>query len=384
MNKNTIKSAIEDIKATDEFKERLYKLTRENSGSRPAKTKYYRHLIAASASLVIIIAAIFTKFGLGMPDKRGEDNKPTSSISNARFGARGMGGKVCDMILYNGKLFYTDFENKLFYYDNSSNTGKLLSDMEITPGSSIFEDGGYIYYSNGTAIFERSLKDNNFKQILSCDSNSINGIMGINAVQDGRIFYTISYRNKDGVFPEAEYRIYDLSTGNDSLLFERSKDFIHILAVDKNIIIADSSFENDSGLFYIDLASGEKKKLLDLSVHEGCLINGIFYYTSQDENGLWSISLKEGIPKKITIPGENEDNFFVDRICGFGDFLYIAAYYNGENHIMSIDLKTFDTTILAQGFGRVWKLCSDGKTLYAYDTKLHVDNEGQITEIKLD
>ena len=64
-----------------------------------------------------------------------------------------------------------------------------------------------------------------------------------------------------------------------------------------------------------------------------------------------------------------QENFFVDRITGFGDFLYGAAYFDGENHIIRVDLKTSETTILADGFGGVWRICSDGKTLYAYDTK---------------
>ncbi|MDQ2087422.1 hypothetical protein RBH29_13400 [Herbivorax sp. ANBcel31] len=75
----------------------------------------------------------------------------------------------------------------------------------------------------------------------------------------------------------------------------------------------------------------------------------------------------------------NSDCFFIDNITGFGNFLYVATYYNDNNHIISINLKTYDTTILTNGLNRVWKLCTDGETLYAYDST----NRGRITVIDL-
>ena len=369
---NIIKSAIDDIKATDEFKEKLYNSTIENSKSRVTSIKHRKHLISVLA-VVIIISIIFVKYKLDIADKRGY----TQSVNNV-FYVGTASGNVCDMILSNSKLFYTNYENKLFYYDNSLKTGKLFSNIENSHGSPLFEEGGYIYYSNGKSIFKRHLKDNTSKQLLMGENISVN------AVHDGKLFYSISYKENDSAFTESEHHIYDLSTNNDSILFDRSKDFFYLLAVDKNTIIADAYLKNDSGLFYIDLVSREKKKLLNIRVHEGCIINENFYYTSHDEKGLWAITTNEGKQRKIPITMDSEEDFFVDRITGYGDFLYIAAYYNGENHIVSIDLQTYDTNILVSGLGRVWNLCTDGQTLYSYDTKSPTDMEGQITVINLE
>lgn len=375
MDKNLIKSAIDEIKATNEFKKKVYESATDLPLPKVATIKHYRHLIALAATFVLIVSfiSVFINYEINPVDKAGGI---VGSV-DSNIGAGGTGGKVCDMLLSNGKLYYTDYEDKLFCYDSSQNTGKFISNIEITHGAFFFEEDGYAYYSNGMALFKRSLKDNISKQLLSGKN------IGVNAVHDGKLFYSIAYKDKSGVYTEFEYHIYELSTGNDTLLFDRSGDMWHLLAVDKNIVILDAHLKNDSGLFSIDLTTGIKKKLLNLRVHEGCIINGKFFYTSQDEKGLWTISTAGDKQHKIPIPGESEENFFVDRITGYGNFLYLAAYSNGNNRIISINLQTYDTTILADGLGRVWKLCTDGKSLYAYDTKSPADMEGQITVIDL-
>lgn len=88
---------------------------------------------------------------------------------------------------------------------------------------------------------------------------------------------------------------------------------LHFLAADENIIIADASLQDDSGLYSIDLATGITKKLLSLRVHEGYIVNGKFYYTSHEEKGLGSIDLNGDDPEGIPLPGIDE-TFFVDRI----------------------------------------------------------------------
>lgn len=375
MNKNLIKSAIDEIKATNEFKKKVFESATENHLPKVTTINNYRYLMALSAAFVIIVSmiSVFLKYEINPAYKTIEN---IGSL-NGSFRAGGTGGQVCDMLLSNGKLYYTDYEDKLFCYDNLLKTGEFISNIEIAHGASFFEENGYTYYSNGTALFKRSLKENVSKQLLSGKNISVD------AVNDGRLFYSISYKDESGGFTEFESHIYDLSTGNDTLLFDRSGDMWFLLAVDKNIILADANLKNDYGLFSIDLATGKRKKLSNLRVHEGCMINGKFFYTSQDEKGLWTISTNEDKQHKIPIPGESEENFFVDRISGYGNFLYIAAYFNGNNHIISINLQTYDTTTLAEGFGRIWKLCTDGKTLYAYDTKSPADMNGQITVIDL-
>ncbi|MDD3364652.1 MAG: hypothetical protein PHZ03_06695 [Syntrophomonas sp.] len=125
------------------------------------------------------------------------------------------------------------------------------------------------------------------------------------------------------------------------------------------------------------------KKLLSLRVHEGSIINGKIYYTSHDEKGLWCIGQNGDGKEQIPLPDTNDQSAFVDRITGWGDNLYTAVYLNGENNILQINLQTHQRTKLADGLGRVWRLCTDGKTLYAYDTKSPSDQIGNITVIPL-
>ncbi len=278
-------------------------------------TKNDRLLILLGGSLAILFVGVsmFIIYGFKLPNGVFRSFSNISS-ENDIIRSGGIVGKVNDMHLSGNTLFYTDNGDKLFNFNKLSNAGKFDSNIEITPGSSFFEDKGYIYYSNGKGIFERNIKDNTSKQILTGRN------IWLNAVNNGRIFYHIAFQDsKKGGFNEYEIHMYDLSTGKDIVLFNGSEDmWWHILTVDKNIVIADASLKNDSGLFFIDLTTGTRIKLSNLRVN---------------------------------------------------------------NHIISINLQTYDTTILADGFGRVWKLCTDGKSLYAYDTKSPADMKGEITII---
>ncbi|KNY28570.1 DUF5050 domain-containing protein [Pseudobacteroides cellulosolvens] len=338
-------------------------------------TKNNRRLILLGGSLAILIVSLGIFVIYGFKQENGADRSVGSENGNGIIRSGGIAGKVNDMHLSGSTLFYTNHGDKLFYFDKLSNAGKFVANIEITPGSSFFEEKGYIYYSNGKGIFERSLKDNISKQLLTGKN------IWLNTVNNGKLFYYIAFEDsKKGGFNEYEIHIYDLSTGKDIVLFNGCEDmWWHILTVDKNIVIADASMKNDSGLFFIDIATGTRRKLSNLRVHEGCFLNGKYYYTSQEDKGLWGVNLNTGKQEKIPIPGMNKTNFFVDRITGFGNYLYIAAYYNDNNHIISVNLQTHDTTILADGFGRVWKLCTDGKSIYAYDTKSPADMKGEIT-----
>lgn len=290
---------------------------------------------------------------------------------------------VCEMFLSSGSMYYTDYKDTLYRYDYLSGKGEVVSKIEIRNGSQVFEDKGYIYYGNGSAIFRRSLGGGASMQLVTGKNIGVDKV-SIGAV-GSRLVYLIAYKDVNGGgYSEYEYRMYDLVTGKDMVLFERSDDFWHFLDADENTVIADASLQDDSGLYAIDLATGIKKKLLSLRVHEGYIANGRFYYTSHAEKDLRSINLNGDDPEKIPLPDMGQENFFVDRITGFGDFLYVAAYFDGENHIIRVDLKTSETTILADGFGGVWRLCSDGKTLYAYDTKSPADRKGNITVIPLE
>ena len=286
--------------------------------------------------------------------------------------------RVNEMFVSGGSMYYTNYKDTLYRYDNLSGKGKVVSKLNIRYASQVFEDKGYIYYSNGSAISRKSLSDGSTVRLVKGENISVGMVSGSSLV------YASAQRDVNGKgFSEFEYRMYNLLTGEDILLFKRSNDFWHFLAADENILIADASLQDDSGLYSIDLATGTTKKLLSLRVHEGYIVNGKFYYTSQEEKGLGSIDLNGDDPEGIPLPGIDE-TFFVKRITGFGDFLYVAAYYDGEGHIIFMHLKTHKTTILANGFGAIWDLCSDGKTLYVYDTKSTTDKKGNITVIPLE
>ncbi len=393
MNKNIIRQAIDDIRATDEFKNRLYDLMTEGPEAKAVSVKYRKCLLALTACFVTgicVICAIII-YGVILPKMDSGEVFVTSvgGITINRGESAGSaygtfiefgcgGGKVSDMHLSDGKLFYTNHEGKLFCYDQSLKTGKLISDIEISQGASFFEQDGYIYYGNGNAIFKRSLKDNVPLKLLSGENIWIDGI------NDGRLFYHISYKDAvNGGFTQSEIHMYELSTGNDRLIFNRSEGMWRLLAFDGDTIIADANLKGDSGIFSIDISTGTRKKISNLRVNQGCIINGEFYYTPDDMRSLWALYLNKGKQHKIKVPGMNKENFFVDNFTGFGDFLYVAVYYNNNSHIIKVNLKTFDTEMLAKGFGRVWRLCTDGKALYAYDSKSPEDVEGKITVIDL-
>ncbi len=287
-------------------------------------------------------------------------------------------GRVCEMFVSDGSMYYTDFKDNLYRYNSSAKTGQSVSTIEIAKASEVFEDNGYIYYSNGSAIFQHDIAENTSVMLVSGKN------IGVNAVRNGILLYTIAYKDDaSGCFKEFEYHMYKMTSQKDTVLWARSADFWQILDFNGDIAIADANLKNDSGLFAFNIATRTPKKLLSLRVHEGSIINGRFYYTSHDEKGLWCIGLNGDGKEQIPLPDTNDQSAFVDRITGWGDNLYIAVYFNGENNILQINLQTHQYTKLADGLGRVWRLCTDGKTLYAYDTKSPSDKTGNITEIPL-
>lgn len=387
MNKDILKSAISFIKASDEFSKKVSRLMMEKSFPKTAVGKHYKRLIAVTVSFVLIVGTVgaFIRY---------ESNLQSKSVGDGGIPAIEFGGKggavfvdderVCEMFLSSGSMYYTDHMDTLYCYDNSSGKGEVVSKIEISNGGQVFENKGYIYYGNGSAIFRRSLGGGASVQLVTGKNIGVDKV-SIGAVGGSRLVYCIAYKDANGRgFSEFEYRMYDLVTSKDIVLFKRSDDMWHFLDADGNIVIADTNLQNDSGLYAIDLETGIKKKLLSLRVHEGYITNGKFYYTSHAEKDLRSIDLNGDVPEEIPLTDMGQENFFLDRITGFGDFLFVAAYFDGENHIIRVDLKTRETTILADGFGRVWRLCSDGKTLYAYDTKSPADRKGNITVIPLE
>jgi len=337
------------------------------------KIAHLRIIIGFAASLTIIVSiiSIFHYYSVKQPYNNSEQTNKSYNVFT------GGAGKVCSMFLSDKKLFYTNDKNDLFYYDKSIKKEEFISNIEIESGGLVFEEDGFIYYGNGNAIFKRNLKDNTSQQLLSSKN------IWLDEVKKGRLFYHIAYKHSlKEVYTEFEYRIYDISTGNDIQLFKRSSDNWDLFDVENNIIIADASLENDSGLFFVDIITGTKKKLLNIRVNEGYLTDNKFFCSSDDDKGLWVISTKEEKNYKIALPGEEKEGFFIDRITGFDDFLYIAAYYEESNKIIKLNLQTYDTSIIADGFGRVWDLCTDGNVVYAYDTKSPFDM-GQITVIDI-
>ena len=377
MNREILKSAIDDIRASDELKEKiLNSMTRKNLPETYA-AKYYRQLIAGFASLLLLasIVSIFLNYNVFSPLPK----EPRINFTNNESSIAGSsGGDVCEMFLSDGDMYYTDYQNNLYRYNSSVKGGETVSTMEISYASRVFEDIGYIYYSNGSTIFQRNIGKNTSVPLVSGQN------IGVNAVRKGLLLYTIAYKDDNsGGFTEFEHHIFDLTSHKDTVLFARSKDSWNFLDFDGETAIADASIKNDSGLFAIDLATRTANKLLDLRVHEGKILNGKFYYTSHDEKGLWCIGLNGDGREPIALPDTNDPSAFVDRITGHGDYLYVADYFDGESHIIQINLQTHQTTILAEGLGPVWKLCTDGKTLYAYDTKSPSDMHGNITVIPL-
>lgn len=283
---------------------------------------------------------------------------------------------VCEMFLSNGSMYYTDYKDTLYRYDNTLGKGEIVSKLDIRNAGRVIEDKGYIYYSNGSTIFRKNLVSGATEKIIAGKN------IGIHLIAGNRLIYGAAYKAADnGGYSQFEYRIYNLATGKDDLLFKRSEDIWQFFNGQGNIVMADGSLKDDSGLYVIDLETGIKKKLINTRVSEGYLANGKFYYTSQPLNNLRSIDLNSENLEEIPLPGSGEENFVIHPITGSGDFLYAAVRFLGKHHLIRMDIKTQDATILADGLGSVWELCTDGNRLYAYDTKYPADKKGNITVI---
>lgn len=290
----------------------------------------------------------------------------------------GNGEGVCEMFLANGSMYYTNHKDTLYHYDNTLGKGKIVSKLNIRNAGKVIEDKGYIYYDNGSTIFRRNLSSGVTEKLIAGKNISIHLIVG------DRLIYGAAYKASDnGNYSLFEYKMYNLVTGKDEVLFQLSEDFWQFFDGQGNIVIADGSLQDDSGLYAIDLETGIKKKLINTRVSEGYLANGKFYFTSQPLNSLRSLDLNGENLEEIRLPGNNEENFVIHPITGSGDFLYVAVHFLGKYHLVRLDLKTQDATILADGFGAVWELCTDGNTLYIYDTKSPADKKGNITVISL-
>ena len=377
MNKEILKSAIDDIRASDELKEKmLNSMTRKNLPETYA-AKYYRQLIAGLASLLLVasVVGICLNYNVFSPLPKEPRMNFTDNESSM---AGGSGGDVCEMFLSDGDMYYTDYQNNLYRYNSPTKAGETVSTLEISYASRVFEDRGFIYYSNGSTIFQRDIGKNTSVPLVSGKN------IGVNAVRNGLLIYTLAFKdNTSGGFTEFEYHIFDLVSHKDEVLWARSKDSWNFLDFNGETAVADAFTRNDSGLFAIDMATQTPKKLLNLSVHEGKIMNGIFYYTSHVEPGLWSIGLHGDGLAQIPLPSKNDPSAFVERITGYGNYLYVADCFGGENHIIQINLQTHQTAVIIEGLGPVWKLCTDGKTLYTYDTKSPSDMHGTITVIPL-
>ncbi len=376
MNKEILRSVFDDIRASDELKQRIINsITRKNIPQTYA-VKYYRQLIIGFASLILVASVVGICFNYNFPPPLPKE--PRINFANHESSIGGSGGDVCEMFLSGGSMYYTDYQDKLYRFNSPTKAGETVSTLEISYASRVFEDRGFIYYSNASTIFQRDIGKNTSVPLVSGKN------IGVNAVRNGLLLYTLAFKDDtSGGFTEFEYHIFDLASHKDEVLFARSKDSWNFLDFDGETAVADAFTRNDSGLFAIDMATRTPKKLLNLSVHEGKILNGIFYYTSHDEPGLWRIGLNGNGMSQIPVPDTNDPSAFVDRITGYGDYLYVADCFNGENNIIQINLQTHQTTILAEGLGSVWKLCTDGKTLYAYDTKSPADMHGDITVIPL-
>lgn len=373
MNSDILKSAADGIKAGE----------KSNSETR-IKKSYKGFFAAASLFIMIGLIIIFSLKYILSPQKSVKCAYAPESIHN--------------MFLYDSRLYYTDYKNNLYLFDSSSRKGRKESKIHAADGSQVFEYKGNIYYESGSVIYEKSLKEGTLRKLLTGQN------LGIMVVGDGRLFYSIAYKDKNDGFSEFEYHIYDLCAGKDTVLFKRSNNMWHILDIDGDTVIADGYMpivkddvvvgENDSGTFSIDLKTTTYKKFSNMRAIGGCMAGGKFYYKNQSAQ-LYPISLSGSEEKQIQLPGIDKQGYMVDGIMVYGDTLYAGVHYvaawhneNGQiindekSYITSINLETGKALILADASNRAYNLCTDGKTLYAYDANPY-NNKGNIIMINL-
>lgn len=383
MNRDIFKSGIDDIKASEEFKKKTASLMLKKYNSKKRVQKYFKRFIAA-ASLLVISVVIIT-FSLKFL------NKSAGCSINPKA--------IKYMFTYNGRMYYINYKNNLYLFDSSSGAGK--KQFKINNAKSWAFENGYIYYSDGSSIYEKNLSDGTLRKLLKGQ------YLGIDAVNGSRLFYSIAYKNKNGGFSESEYHIYDLLSEKDTVLFKRSNNMWYIYGIEGDTAVADAYMptvvnntvvKDDAGIFIIDLKMGTYKKISDMQTHTGCIAGDVFYFMNQSGQ-LYSISLDSSISKQLLLPGSDKKGYWVDSIISYGDTLYAGVHYitgwhytnlnNGQiiyderTYIASMNLKTGKTSILADASNRIYMLCTDGKTLYAYNAEYPNNNKGYIKVIKL-
>lgn len=163
--------------------------------------------------------------------------------------------------------------------------------------------------------------------------------------------------------------------------------------MDGDTVIADAYFqtiingvavEDDYGIFKVDPVKGTYHKVTSMRVMEGCMAEDKFYFLPAiKEKGLWSVSLGGGEAKQVTLPGMDKSDYMVDCVTAYGGRLYIGSYYGNHGYVISYDIKTGESRILADTPGRIGKLCTDGENLYAYYANFPYNQEGYIKTVKL-
>lgn len=97
MNRDILKSAIDEIKAGEEFKKRVTNLMIEKNNSKAIRKKSFKGLITAAAFFIMFGAIMFSK----------------KYITNLQYKIEGSSIKngINSMFIYDGRLFYTDYKN---------------------------------------------------------------------------------------------------------------------------------------------------------------------------------------------------------------------------------------------------------------------------------
>ena len=358
MNKNALHSAIDNIKASDDFKKKVSKsMMEKNTGKANVRSNYKKvSLIAASFLLVAGILGMSIKHLANQSDSCG-------------------GNKIYNMFLSNNKLYYQKSGKILYEYNRSTGKSKIASTLNIKSGSQIFENKGYIYYSNGNTIYQKLLVNDSPKKLVKGKG------IWVDIVNDDKLIYHKAYKDNNGGFSEFEHRIYDLKTGKDSLLFKPSKDFWHFLALSGNKVIADGYLQDDYGIYSIDLVSKTYKKLSNMRSEpiDVSIVNDTMYFVSK---GLWSVKMNGDKLEEIPLPAMANKEFMITSVAGYGDTLYVSTACEDKNNLMSLDLKTGKSSVLTEEPNRIWHIRTDGKILYYSLTPID-QSDGQVKSISL-
>ena len=350
--------------ASEDFKKRTKKLMLEKSLRKATIKNSLKKLslIAASFLLIVGIISVSAKHVMNssMPPI-----KPSSDCCG--------GSSVSNMFLSDGILYYARSGKTLYRYSNLTGKSRIELTLGNTPSNFILGNKGYIYYSSGSAIYQKSLKNGVSNQIVKAKN------IWVDLIGGDKLFYHISYKDSDGPgYSEFEYHYYDLKTGKDNIFSKRSKDNWHPIAADDINLIVDGNSQNGAGIFVFDLSTGTRKKLASMRSEQGCIINDIFCFISKD---LWSVKLNGDKLEKIALLGMDERDFLITDITGLENTIYVATSSAEKNNILALDLKTKNASTLAIGPKRMSRLCTDGKKLYFYCSDFF--EEGYIASIPL-